>query len=137
MPEATRARAWGDLALLLTLSGLWLVVNGYTFGLDDHAIHLAFLLRALKPGFLPGDPLVQAAATHPSLFWTLQAPLVRLVPVELAYLGLHLASILGMLAGVRALTRALWPGPVGRSAARLAPLLLLIAHVTLTRVPTV
>ena len=133
---AAGGRQWGDFALLAVLSLGALAVNGYTFGLDDHAIHLAFLLRAIHPHFLESDPLVQAAATHPSLFWMLQAPLVRTVPIELVYLVLHLLSLFGTLAGVRALTRALWPGPVGSSAARLAPLLVIIAHVTLTRVPT-
>lgn len=132
-----RARAFGaEAACYLILVATVLVANGYAFGLYDHAIHLPWLLRRLDPGFLRGDPLVEAARYHPSLFWALQAPLVRALPIEALYLGLHLASIALMISGTRALARALHPGAAGRWAALLAPLLVTFAHSTAAAIPS-
>lgn len=121
---------WGDwrlqLGVLATLTCAWFTINGYAFGIIDHSIHLGFLLRELDPSLLKGDPLIDAAANHPSLFWTLQAPLARLMPLEVLYALLHTASVMLVLMGTASLARALYPGPHAEWVATLAMLAVLI-----------
>ncbi|RKH33027.1 hypothetical protein D7Y13_00875 [Corallococcus praedator] len=119
--------SWGfRLAVLALFTCTWFVINGYSFGIVDHAIHLGFLLRELDPSLLKGDPLIEAAANHPSFFWTLQVPLVRHVPVEVLYAVVHIASVALMLAGTSALARALYPGRYSEWVATVAMLSVLI-----------
>jgi len=107
-----------------------LIVNGYRFGLSDHAVHLPFLLRTRDPGFLVGDPAVDALAHHPTLFWDLQAPLTSWISIEHLYVAIHIASLLALYAGARALGRALFPGDRANWVVALTPALVIISHVT-------
>jgi hypothetical protein len=113
--------AWSiSVGGLLVLLASALLCNGYSLGLIDHFIHLPYLLRAMDPGYLRGDLLVEAGEHHVSLFWILQAPLVEIFGLEPTYLVLHLASWLMMLAGLVSLARALAPAEHGQLAAWLA-----------------
>jgi hypothetical protein len=114
------------LGVLAVFVCAWFLINGYSFGIFDHSIHLAFLLRELDPSLLKGDPLIEAAANHPSFFWKLQAPLARVMPVELLYALIHLVSVVLMLAGTASLARALYPGPHAEWVGTLAMLAVLI-----------
>ncbi|MFY0566786.1 DUF6798 domain-containing protein [Archangium lansingense] len=114
------------LAVLATFTCTWFVINGYRFGVIDHSIHLGFLLRELDPSLLKGDPLIEAAANHPSLFWTLQVPLLRWVSVEVLYLVVHVISVVLVLAGTATLARTLYPGRHSEWVATLAMLAVLI-----------
>lgn len=127
------AAAAGVSSLFL---GAWLLINGYEFGTMDHAIHLPYVLRAQSPDFLPGDPLVEAGSHHPSMLWTGLAWATRWLPIEPLYFVLHLASVLGLLWGTVCLTRALYPGGLGRWAAALAPAVMVVPKLTLTWIPT-
>jgi hypothetical protein len=115
-----------QLGVLVTFTCAWFVINGYAFGIIDHSIHLGFLLRELDPSLLKGDPLIDAASHHPSLFWKLQVPLARLMSVELLYALVHTASVMLVLAGTASLARALYPGPHAEWVATLAMLAVLI-----------
>jgi hypothetical protein len=106
------------------------IVNGYRFGVSDHAVHLPFLLRTLDPSYLVGDPAVDALAHHPTLFWELQAPLTSWISIENLYVAIHVTSLAALYAGARALGRALFPGDQGSWAAAIIPALVVISHVT-------
>ncbi|HEY5936180.1 MAG TPA: hypothetical protein VIU61_16130, partial [Kofleriaceae bacterium] len=115
----------GALAVLVIGA---LVANGYHVGLGDHFIHLPFLARAMEPGFLPGDLIVEAGEHHKSLFWILQVPIIEAFGLEPSYFAIHLASLVAMFAGVMSLARATTPaeharlvGWLGCIAAMLAP----------------
>jgi hypothetical protein len=113
--------AWAiSVGGLLVLLAAALVCNGYSIGLADHFIHLPYLLRAMDPGYLHGDLLVESAERHLSLFWILQAPVVETFGLEPTYLVIQLASWLMMLAGLVSLARALAPAEHGRLAGWLA-----------------
>lgn len=73
-----------------------MLVDGYAFGVGDHAIHVPFLLRRLDPGLFPGDPMVDAALRHASVFWEFQAPLARALPLPVLYGALHLVSLFAL-----------------------------------------
>lgn len=122
-----RAIRFGMLCLLVAA---WFAINGYQFGVDDHSIHLSYLLRELDPSFLKGDPLVDAYGHHPALFWTLQAPFARLLPIETLYLLIHVLSVAAMMAGTAAIARALLPKESGPWADLLAPCLILLSKQT-------
>jgi len=107
------------------------IVNGYRFGVSDHAVHLPFLLRTLDPSYLVGDPAVDALAYHPTLFWDLQAPLISWISIENLYVAIHVTSLATLYAGVRALGRALFPGDQGSWAVAITPALVVINHWTL------
>ncbi|MCC7247357.1 MAG: hypothetical protein IT473_01915 [Lysobacter sp.] len=92
------------------MTALLVLLWGYSFGVDDHAIHLAFIERARDPGFLPGDPMLAMAAKHPSVFFTAMAWLSSVMPIETVYFGAYLLSTFAMLFGLRMLGRSLWPG---------------------------
>jgi hypothetical protein len=100
-----------EAATVAALTVVFVLARGYGFGIDDHAIHLAFIERARDPGFLPGDPMLAMAAKHPSVYFPLIAMLSDWMPVEAVYLVGYLASVFAMLLGLRMLARSLWPGP--------------------------
>ncbi|MDM0045692.1 hypothetical protein QTH91_14470 [Variovorax dokdonensis] len=103
-------------------------VNGYYFGGADHAIHFAFIERALHPEFLAGDPLVDRAQFHPTFLWPAIAALMHLAPLEWIYLALQAASAALMFSGVAALARALSPRQVASLAGVLAACMVLFAR---------
>ena len=125
----------------LTFAGLlglqvaaWFLINGYHFGLQDQSIHLPYLMRAVDPSFLRGDPLVDASTYHPSFFWKFQALCVPYVSVESLYLGIHVLSVAAMLAGTAALAQALLDGKQGQWAAMVAPCLVLLSKPTIAAI---
>ncbi|MCY1022986.1 DUF6798 domain-containing protein [Pyxidicoccus sp. MSG2] len=127
---------WASFGALLSLQvAVWLLLNGYRFGIFDQSIHLPYLLREMDPSFLRGDVLVDAYTYHPSLFWRLQALFTSLVPVETLYLALHVVSVAAMLAGTAALARALLAREHGPWAALLAPCLVLLSKPTIAAIP--
>jgi hypothetical protein len=115
---APRERGWRRAAAhgagLTLLVAAWFLVNGYHFGLADHAIHLVYVLRAGDPALLAKDFLAQASAHHPSVLWQTQALLARVVSMPALYLGLHVLSVAILFVGAAALARALHPGQDGR-----------------------
>ncbi|HEX8111310.1 MAG TPA: hypothetical protein VF516_26455 [Kofleriaceae bacterium] len=113
-----------------------LLVNGYRFGVSDHAVHLPFLLRTLDPSYLVGDPAVDALAHHPSLFWELQAQLASWLSIEHLYLAIHVVSLAALYAGARALGRALFPGDQGIWARAIIPALVVVSHETVAGIPS-
>ena len=123
-----------DRRTLITLGAFgvyvlcWFFANGYYFGIADHAIHLPYLLRTMDPSYLIGDPLVDQVRYHPSYFWTVQRPLLRVMPIETLYLLLQALSIAVMLGGAMALARRLHPGPHGEWVAAVTASLVLPIH---------
>jgi hypothetical protein len=129
--------AWSiSVGGLLVFLASALLGNGYSIGLIDQFIHLPYLLRAMDPGYLPGDLLVESAERHLSLFWILQAPLVETFGLEPTYLVIHLASWLMMLAGLVSLARALAPAEHGRLAGWLACIPALLVPVAFGLIPS-
>lgn len=106
------------LTLLFVAASL--AVNGYLFGSADHAIHFAFIERALNPDFLVGDPLVDLAPFHPSFLWPAMAALTHLAPLAWVYFALQVVCTALMFSGVAALARALSPPQVAGLAGLLA-----------------
>ncbi|MFZ5636425.1 MAG: hypothetical protein ACOY82_07525 [Pseudomonadota bacterium] len=98
-----------EFAIVAMATALFLLLRGYGFGTDDHAIHLAFIERARDPGFLPGDPMLAMASKHPSLFFPLIAWLSHWASIESIYLTAYVLSAFAMLWALRALGRSLWP----------------------------
>ena len=123
-----RLHTKAQLAVLAALTAAWFIIRGYAFGLNDHCIHLGFLLHELDGSLLAKDPLIASAPSHPSLFWTLQAPLLRWVPVEPTYLCVHVISVALMFAGTGALARALYPGRHADWVGVLAGVAVLVPH---------
>lgn len=104
-------------AVAVALSVAWFyAVNGYNLGWWDHVIHIPHLLRAMDPGFLPGDYLLDAAESHLSLIWPLLAPVVDLLGIPATFLAIHALCVTLMLTGSDALARALFPAlpPIDR-----------------------
>ncbi len=99
-----------EFSIVAAMTALFVLLWGYSFGVDDHAIHLAFIERIRDPGFLPGDPMLAMASKHPSMFFPLMAWLSSAVPIEAVYFGAYLLSTFMMLFGLRMLGRSLWPG---------------------------
>lgn len=99
-----------EAAIVAAMTAFFVLLWGYSFGGDDHAIHLAFIERFRDPGFLPGDPMLAMAAKHPSMFFPLMAWLSNAVPLETVYFCAYLLSAFAMLFGLRMLGRSLWPG---------------------------
>jgi hypothetical protein len=100
----------GEFAAVAAMTAFFVLLWGYNFGADDHAIHLAFIERLRDPGFLPGDPMLAMAAKHPSVFFPLMAWLSSALSIETVYFGAYLLSTFTMLFGLRMLGRSLWPG---------------------------
>ncbi|SFN34150.1 DUF6798 domain-containing protein [Variovorax sp. OV329] len=103
-------------------------VNGYLFGGADHAVHFAFIERALHPDFLVGDPLVDRAQFHPTLLWPAIAALMHVAPLEWIYFALQIACTALMFSGVAALARALSPRQVAGLAGLLAACMVLFVR---------
>lgn len=99
-----------ELALGIALAALFVASRGYAFGIDDHAIHLAYIDRARDPGFLPGDPMLALAPKHPSFLFALFGWLSSLMPMSLLFGIAQGLSVLAAVLGLRALARSLWPG---------------------------
>jgi hypothetical protein len=127
---AVSAAALALFAVAAVLAG------GYSFGVADHAIHLVFLRRAMDPGFLPGDLLASAGFAHASLFWDAQAPLARVLDIEVLYAILHAGSLLLMLAGAAALARALFRDEDPVVVGGVAMLLAAVGSQTFAFIPT-
>ena len=124
-PDVPPAR---QALLTLLFVAAFFAVNGYVFGSADHAIHFAFIERALNPGFLAGDPLVDLAAFHPSFLWPVMAALTRLAPLEWVYFALQVVCTALMFSGVAALARALSPRQVAGLAGLLAASMVLFVR---------
>jgi hypothetical protein len=99
-----------EFAIVAVTTAVFMLVRGYGFGIDDHAIHLAFIERAKDPGFLPGDPMLAMAPKHPSAFFSLIAALSAWVSIETIYFAGYLLSTFAMLFALRMLAHSLWPG---------------------------
>lgn len=107
--EQSPAPRWlPPLAVVLSVAWFY-AVNGYSLGWWDHVIHIPHLLRAMDPGFLPGDYLLDAAESHLSLIWPLLAPVVDLLGIPATFLAIHALCVTLMLTGSNALARALLP----------------------------
>ncbi len=104
----------------VTLTPLYILFRGYAFGIRDHAIHLAYIERAADPAFLPGDPMLDVAAHHPSFFFQSLALLSHLASLECIYFVAYALSVFAMIVGLRSLARSLWDGPSGEWAAAVA-----------------
>lgn len=98
-----------EIAVVAALTAAFVLARGYVFGVDDHAIHLAFIERERLPGFLPGDPMLEVASKHPSFLFDLFALLSSWFSLEASYFTAYVLSVFAMLFGLRALARALWP----------------------------
>ena len=109
-----------EVLLGVALTALFLLGRGYVFGTRDHAIHLPYIERAIDPGFLPGDPMLEVAAHHPSFFFPTVAWLTRFASLETIYFVAYVLSVFAMLVGLRSLARHLWAGPAGEWAAAMA-----------------
>ena len=126
---AAPGRPFAEQALLTGLFvAAFFAVNGYLFGGADHAIHFAFIERALHPDFLVGDPLVDLAQYHPSLLWPAIAALMHLAPLAWIYFALQFVCTALMLSGVAALARALSPRQVAGLAGLLAASMVLFVR---------
>ena len=111
-----------EVLIAAALTPLYILGRGYSFGIRDHAIHLAYIERAADPGFLPGDPMLDVAVHHPSFFFPALAFLSRFASLECIYFIGYALSVFAMILGLRALARSLWHGPAGAWAAAVADL---------------
>lgn len=112
--------------IALVATAVSLATQGYQFDTPDQAIHLTILRERLDPGGLAGDLVAAHAGAHQSLFWDLQAPLVRWMGWERLpelYLGLWAAALFASLLGLMAMARALG---LGERATALGVLLLAV-----------
>ena len=122
-PSPPRALVWLWPPLL---AGLALLANGYRFGTTDQAIHLTFLRELLDPGALSADLIAPRAGAHASLWWHVQAPVVRWIGwdhLPHLYLVLYLAALIATFALLVQIARVLLGNPW---AALVAPLLLVV-----------
>ena len=113
-----------DGLLLALLTALSMMMSGYQFGVSDQLLFLPAVSSWLSPtGYHPNDLLVQHIwATHPTMFWHLLAPLLRVVAIPQLLFLLYVVSHFAFLAAVFAVAHRL----VGsRAAAFIAVVLLL------------
>ena len=111
---------WREVLIGVALTPLYILCRGYAFGIRDHAIHLAYIERAVDPGFLPGDPMLDVAVHHPSFFFQSLALLSHFASLECIYFIAYVLSVFAMIVGLRSLARSLWDGPAGEWAAAVA-----------------
>jgi hypothetical protein len=90
---------------------LALLCEGYEWGVADHSIHILFADLVIHPHRWQGDLLAEAARSHPSLFWLLQAPITATLPAPWAAAALHLAVLFATGWAVLGLLRALGASP--------------------------
>lgn len=109
MQDGARHTALRHLALTAAAVAGYYAVNGYTFGLWDHSIHLPWVLREMDASFLPGDFLINAAPSHTSLAFVALARLAEVIGLAWACFLLHVAFVTLMITGSAALARALFP----------------------------
>ena len=86
-------RWWFHLLILLVGTAVSLPINGYTFGIYDHAYHLARLQWLQDPTlYNPRDPFLATLEVYPSVFWSALLPLSALIPLPVLFLGLYYLS---------------------------------------------
>ena len=110
-----------------------LVLNGYRFGVGDHATKIPFLKAAADPELYPHDIGVAQRHSYVTFLRYLVLPLVSLVGWEPAYLALHVISLAALQLSLFVLAR----GISGRdSVAYLAMLLCLVSKPVLGGIGT-
>ncbi|MBI2885620.1 MAG: hypothetical protein HYY02_00275 [Chloroflexi bacterium] len=96
LPARLPALSWRwwftPLAIGLTTAAA-IPINGYFYGIYDHAYHLARLRWLQDPSiYNPDDPFVGTLEAYPSIFWALLLPLEQLLPEPSLFLALYFLS---------------------------------------------
>ncbi len=88
-----RGRWWFAPCVVLIATALVLPINGYVYGIYDHAYHIPRLEWLKDPTlYNPDDPFVETLDAYPSVFWWLLRPLSEIVPLPALFLGLYYLS---------------------------------------------
>ena len=125
-PDQRGLPRWLAITWPVLCAAMALLANGYRFGTSDQSIHLTLLRELLDPGALAGDLVADHAASHASLWWHLQVPLLRVLGWEslpVLYLALYVVALVATFALLGRLAGTLLHDP---RAALVAPLLLVV-----------
>ncbi len=87
-----------------------MLLFGHRVGLHNHAIQLPYLFWLNDPTLYPGDRLMESMRDYFSYFWLGMAWLTRWLPLEPAFLAIHLLTLAGRYGALWCMARVVAPG---------------------------
>lgn len=100
-----------EILLALLATYLHLVAFPFYYGVGQHEFQLPMVAWFRDPSLFPGDPMRNAFANYPSIFWHLVAWLTRWFPVEaILFTGLFVSHFLVFWAVTRIVSRCVSQG---------------------------